>query len=239
MRPLGAAVAEVTAPVEVSIEQRRVTAMAAALLLAYPDPEEAPARFEAVSEQLHTLPAAVRAEFEAFFAATHALSARELAAHYVETFDQRRRCCLFLSYYLAGDTRKRGAAILAFRDRLRDLGIVEISEELPDHLCVVLEALALADDAHHEAAVELVAAHREGVEVLKSALDAVGSAYAHVVRAVAMVLPEIDASTVDRYVTLITAGPPAEVVGVEQLGIPLPDPIRTAYPPMLKGDHHV
>ena len=65
--------------------------------------------------------------------------------HYVETFDQRRRCSLHLSYYAVGDTRQRGAAILAFRQQLAALGVAGKDQLLANHLCVVLEALALAD----------------------------------------------------------------------------------------------
>ena len=39
----------------------------------------------------------------------------QLAADYVETFDHRRRCCLFLTYFAHGDTRKRGVALLKFK----------------------------------------------------------------------------------------------------------------------------
>ena len=38
-----------------------------------------------------------------------------VARHYVETFDLRRRCALYLTYYRYGDTRKRGMAMLASR----------------------------------------------------------------------------------------------------------------------------
>ena len=36
-------------------------------------------------------------------------------ADYVETFDLRRRCCLYLTYFTHGDTRKRGMALLQFK----------------------------------------------------------------------------------------------------------------------------
>ena len=39
----------------------------------------------------------------------------ELQADYVETFDNRRRCNLFLTYFAHGDTRKRGMALLRFK----------------------------------------------------------------------------------------------------------------------------
>lgn len=39
----------------------------------------------------------------------------ELAAHYGATFDLKRRCCPYLTYYTYGDTRKRGMALLRFK----------------------------------------------------------------------------------------------------------------------------
>jgi nitrate reductase delta subunit len=35
-----------------------------------------------------------------------------VAQHYVQTFDLRRRCALYLTYYRYGDTRKRGMAMI-------------------------------------------------------------------------------------------------------------------------------
>src|SRR5699024_7950613 len=57
----------------------------------------------------------------------------------VETFDLRRRSCLHLTYYAHGDTRNRGAALLVFSNAYRRAGFVLTEDELPDHLCVVLE----------------------------------------------------------------------------------------------------
>ena len=45
---------------------------------------------------------------------THAACA-SCRQDYVETFDNRRRCNLFLTYFAHGDTRKRGMALLRFK----------------------------------------------------------------------------------------------------------------------------
>ena len=74
------------------------------------------------------------------------LGQRALAEHYVETFDRRRRCCLYLSYYAVGDTRHRGAALLAFKQALAGAGWEQTSDELPDYLPLVLELSARSDD---------------------------------------------------------------------------------------------
>lgn len=216
---VGTVPAQFVEPVGIDTEQRRVVAMAASVLLSYPDERFAQSR-EIIGASLPELPAAIADEFRAFLAATASMSLRELEEHYVETFDQRRRCSLFLSYYSVGDTRQRGTAILAFRQQLRGLGIEEQTQELPDHLCVLLEALARVDDARHDAAVEMIASHREGIEVLRSALENIGSPYVHVIIAVAKSLPRVDEETVFRYIDLIKSGPPAEMVGITQLPFP-------------------
>ena len=212
--PTGLVPADVTPAVRVSDDQRRLVSMAGSLLLAYPDESEVISLLETVDEQLHLLPAPIAHEFASFTEAARALGARGLAEHYVETFDQKRRCSLFLSYYTAGDTRQRGTAILAFRQALEQMGFEETTDELPDHMTIILEAIARSDGRVHTETVELLAAHRDGIEVLRSALQGMGSPYAHVVVAVAMSMPKIDEATADSYIDLIRSGPPAEMVGI-------------------------
>src|SRR6266511_1047506 len=66
----------------------------------------------------------------------------ELAADYVATFDHRKRCCLFLTYYAHGDTRKRGMSLLSLKQTYAAAGLRLVDDELPDHLAVVLEYAA-------------------------------------------------------------------------------------------------
>ena len=47
----------------------------------------------------------------------------EVETHYVHTFDLRRRSGLYLTYYLHGDTRKRGIALLTLKQRYRAHGL--------------------------------------------------------------------------------------------------------------------
>ncbi|MCF4006942.1 nitrate reductase molybdenum cofactor assembly chaperone [Corynebacterium uropygiale] len=209
-------------------EERRTLFMMCSLLLDYPGPEF-PARLAAVREQLGCVEQTVRADIRAFLDEAHARGHRGMETHYVETFDQRRRCSLYLSYYAVGDTRQRGSAILAFQHSLYALGYELEREELPDHLAVLLEAAAHAHGELHAQATELIAAHRDGVEVLRAALEQLHSPYLHLVRALCRALPPIDEDTVEAYLQLIRSGPPTELVG---LGTPLP------YPTHLK-DHHV
>src|SRR6185312_12954754 len=87
----------------------------------------------------------------------------EVAIDYVATFDQRRRCCLFLTYYAHGDTRNRGMALLRLKQTYAAAGLTLSDEELPDHLSVVLEFAASVDDA------DLLIQHRAGLELLRLA----------------------------------------------------------------------
>ena len=208
-------------PVAASDEQRRLTAMACSLLLRYPGPDFVEL-LHAVEKQLSELPLAIAGELAAFTDAARSLGRLHAEEHYVETFDQRRRCSLHLSYYAVGDTRQRGAAILAFRQQLAALGVEELSDELPDHLCVVLEALALADTSVTDNAVAMVASHRDGIEVLRRALTDLSSPYAHVITALCMSLPEMAPETAQSYINLIRQGPPAELVGIETQPLPFP-----------------
>jgi nitrate reductase delta subunit len=134
-----------------------------------------------------------------------------VAAHYVETFDLKRRCCLYLTYYTHGDTRRRGLALLAFRHAYRRAGLTLSAEELPDHLAVVLEFAAFG---HTDAAMKLLVAHRAGLELLWQALDGVGSPYAHAVAAVRATLPSPGEADLAAARALAQQGPPVELVGI-------------------------
>ncbi|BDA63614.1 nitrate reductase molybdenum cofactor assembly chaperone [Actinomyces capricornis] len=202
---------EPPAPVELGPQQRATVHMAASLLLDYPQEGRLAPRLEAVSAAAADLPPQVAGLLEDFVARAHRCGERALAEHYVETFDRRRRCCLYLTYYAVGDTRHRGAAILAFKQALAAAGYEMTRDELPDYLPVVLELSARSDD---EVAQALLSCHREGIEVLRSALADIGSPYGLLIEAVSMTLPAIDPATAARMRALVAAGPPTETVGV-------------------------
>ena len=63
----------------------------------------------------------------------------DLEREYVETFDTRRRCTLNVSYYLFGDTRRRGVSLLRLKRLYKAAGLVLDTDELPDHLPAMLE----------------------------------------------------------------------------------------------------
>ena len=133
----------------------------------------------------------------------------------MRTFDLKRKCSLYLTYFATGDTRKRGTALVTIKYAYRAAGWEFDADELPDYLPTVLEFSALCEDAIADA---LLASHREGIEVLRAALEAMDSLWAGVVRAVTQSLPPIDTATRERYLDLISAGPPAETVGFSFLG---------------------
>ncbi len=132
-------------------------------------------------------------------------------AHYVETFDLRKRCCLYLTYYTHGDTRRRGLALLRFRQAYQRAGLVLTDEELPDHLAVVLEFSAAGN---RDAAMELLVAHRAGLDLLWHALDELGSPYAEVIDAVRATLPPPGRADLEAARQLAQEGPPTEMVGI-------------------------
>lgn len=204
--------------------ERAVAARAASVLLRYPDAQVLallPAARQAVGE----LPADVARPLAA--AADHLVAAdpRDLASTYVDTFDFRRRCCLYLSYYTHGDTRARGAALVGFAAAYASAGLELAGGELPDFLPAVLELAALAGGPGWR----LLSEHRVGLDLLAAALERDGSVYRHVLAAIRELLPRrpadaaADAAAVQR---LAATGPPAETVGLEPF--PAPHPVTGA-----------
>ncbi|WP_051191919.1 nitrate reductase molybdenum cofactor assembly chaperone [Microbacterium luticocti] len=220
------------AELTLSREQRQRVHMAASVLLDYPDADWY-AKLPTIAQLVSPLPddlrvplqrfldAAAVADAEATVAAQAAASGTARpAAHpfeqaYVNTFDLKRKCSLYLTYFATGDTRKRGTALVTIQDAYKAAGWEFDADELPDYLPAVLEFSALCDD---EIAAALLSSHREGIEVLRAALEEMGSPWADVVRAVTLSLPPIDEATRERYLDLISQGPPTETVGLSFLG---------------------
>ena len=91
----------------------------------------------------------------------------------MEIFDRRRKACLYLTYFLNGDTRGRGMALVGFKEEYQRVGFTLDSGELPDFLPVVLEFGAVGD---LDAALQILGRHRAGLELLHHALDGFGLA---------------------------------------------------------------
>ncbi|MGA5757161.1 nitrate reductase molybdenum cofactor assembly chaperone [Nonomuraea bangladeshensis] len=188
------------------------------LLLQYPDPALLAARDE-LAEAVRALPESpARASLTAFVAWFGDQPPMELARHYVQTFDLRRRSSLYLTYYLHGDTRRRGMALLTLKQRYRVAGLTPPEGELPDFLPVVCEFAALAGPATGEAPLRQ---HRKGLELIRTALHEGGSPYALVLDALCGELPELSAAEQSAVADLALVGPPAEEVGLAPYGPPL------------------
>ncbi|MBI1378311.1 MAG: nitrate reductase molybdenum cofactor assembly chaperone [Frankiales bacterium] len=186
---------------------RRLLAVCS-MLLAYPD-DRSVQRLPLVEGSLEGLPADAREPLRRFVSWLAGLGARPAQEHYVEIFDRRRKACLYLTYFLNGDTRRRGMALVEFKELYQAAGYDLGPEELPDFLPVVLEFGAVADVA---VALELLASHRSGLELLSAALERFGSPYADVVDALLVVVPP--AVEGPSAAELAEMGPPAEQVGL-------------------------
>jgi nitrate reductase delta subunit len=194
----------------------------ASLLLGYPD-EELLAHARLLRDAAAQLPAVVSDPLVAFLDHLESTPLPELAADFVATFDHRRRCCLYLTYFEHGDTRNRGVALLRFKTAYREAGMLLSDAELPDHLGVLLEFGATAD---MPTARTLLVEHRAGLELLRLALDDAKSPWVHVLRAVSATLPPLAGDDRDAVMKLAAQGPPAEEVGLAPFAPPeyMPDP---------------
>jgi len=186
----------------------RVVLQAAAHLLDYPD--------AAWRERLPLVRAALQAvggraarKLVAFLDQASSMPATQAASHFVEVFDFKNRHSLYLTWWLDGDTRRRGASLVELKAVFREAGLAFSEEDLPDYLPVVLEFTAASGD------LGLLLRHRPGVELLRLALAEHGTAYASVLEAVCSTLP--GASPKDRAAAraLAAAGPPRETVGLD------------------------
>jgi nitrate reductase delta subunit len=192
------------------------------MLLAYPD-EDLPARADLARRVAATLPEPVGSPLIRHLEHIDRTPLGELAADYVATFDNRKRCCLYLTYYAHGDTRKRGIALLAMKQTYQAAGLVLGDDELPDHLAVVLEFAAAEPDAGRR----LLLQHRAGVELLRLTLRDATSPWALVLDSVSATLPSLVGDERQAIARLAVEGPPEEQVGLAPFGSPvlLPDPV--------------
>lgn len=194
--------------------QLAATWQAASLLLDYPD-EHQP--LDLVEDLVADLPAEVADPLTRFLTHRRRTPLRALQEDYVETFDTRRRCTLFLTYFLHGDTRKRGMALLRFKQAYLAAGLELDDRELPDHLAVVLEFAATADLAGGR---QLLLDHRAGLELLRLSLSDLGSPYADIVVAICVGLPAVSGDDLEMVRRLAAEGPPEEEVGMTPYGAP-------------------
>ncbi len=136
---------------------------------------------------------------------------------YVETFDLDRRTSLHLTYYLHGDTRKRGLALLRLKRLYAAAGLPLAADELPDYLPALLEFAALAPRGYGET---LLGEHRIGIELLRLRLEELGSPWAGPLAMLRAGLPRLAPLERERVRRLLADGPPDEQVGLEPFAPP-------------------
>lgn len=183
---------------------------AAALVLGYPDQQ--------LVDRVDEIAAAVdRAGAGESFAPVLAHlrgDLTEIQASYAQEFDYSRRHALHLTYWIDGDTRRRGESLLRYKQAYRDSGLwVDLAGELPDYLPMVLE-FAVHDP---ERGRELLIASRPALELLRFALRDDGLPQEGVVAAICATLP--GESPPDRLSVAQGWQPPTEAVGLA--GAPL------------------
>ena len=207
-----------------SPDQLTIAWQSVSLLLDYPD-ESLHERVGLLRDASHGLPPGIGDSVRDFLDHLESTPLPELQADYVETFDTRRRCNLFLTYFAHGDTRKRGMALLRFKQAYLRTGFALDDAELPDHLCVVLEFAATVD---HGLGRDLMLDHRAGLELLRLSLRDLGSPWAHLIDAVTATLPPLRGDERDAVRRLAAEGPPEEEVGLAPFANPQFSPGATS-----------
>ena len=123
------------------MKNNRHTLRALALLLGYPDEKLRgllPQLADAIDEE-KALPAPRRKELRAFIREMERSDPIDVEARYVELFDRGRATSLHLFEHVHGDSRDRGPAMIDLTQTYEKAGLILGPNELPDHLCVVLE----------------------------------------------------------------------------------------------------
>lgn len=191
------------------------TAKLASVLLQYPTA----ALFEDIAAVdafvAGTGPERSRESFARFLRWLRATDPAEVARHYVETFDLRRRCSLYLTYYRYGDTRKRGMAMVIIKAAYRDAGYLPTGDELPDYLPMVLDFAALCPRG-----VRLLTGYRPDLQLLYQGLLRAASPYSDVVAALTAALPKLGKHEWKQVHSAWEMGPPREEVGLQPFAPP-------------------
>lgn len=123
------------------MKDNRYSLRALALLLGYPDAalrQHVPELLQAIDQEA-VIPAARREELHAFATDLLHQDAMDVEARYVDTFDRGRATSLHMFEHIHGDSRERGPAMVDLAQTYAQAGLLLAPEELPDHLCVVLE----------------------------------------------------------------------------------------------------
>jgi nitrate reductase delta subunit len=165
------------------MKDSRYSLRALALLLAYPDQDlrqKVPELMAAIDREAQ-LPAARRNELRALASELLGCDPMAVEVRYVETFDRGRATSLHLFEHIHGDSRDRGPAMVDLIQTYEKAGLYLAPDELPDHLCVVLEFASTQPPA---VAQEFLGEMAHILLAIFSALLQRGSPYAAAVAAV-------------------------------------------------------
>jgi nitrate reductase molybdenum cofactor assembly chaperone NarJ/NarW len=195
-----------------SAAERVAIFAAVSRLLQYPD-ELLMENLPLVAKVAGGAPAGARERLASVIAHMTASPLLNLQAEYVETFDLKRRNCLYLTYRQTGDTRRRGMALLRFQDLYRKRGYSMNDGELPDYLPALLELAAEAPTGD-KGPFDLLLEHQPEIAVLHRSLSDSGSPYANAVAALMFVLPQPSAAVLEAARKIAEDGPPEEQVGI-------------------------
>lgn len=196
---------------------------AAALLLGHPT-RDLLARLPQIGQGVRA--AGAYAHFDPLLEHLGTTDLTELQSEYAQEFDNSRRHALHLTYWIDGDTRRRGESLLRYKRAYRDSGLwVDLAGELPDFLPMVLE-FAVHDP---ERGRDLLDSSRPALELLRLALRDDNLPHEGVVAAVCATLP--GESPADRLSIARMSGwqPPSETVGLA--GAPAPYSMTAAGMP--------
>jgi nitrate reductase delta subunit len=195
------------------------------VLFLYPDERIVSARPE-ILEAVAQLPASPqKAAIERFCLYWATATPTALAQAYVDTFDLQKRSGLYLSFYLYGDTRQRGMALLRLKRLYRAAGMILDPKELPDYLPVMLEFAASAPLGYGET---ILSEYRAGLALIQRHLREVDSPYVHLLDAIQAGQPALSPVELEHLGRLIADGPPSEQVGLEPFAPPEVMPGRGA-----------
>ena len=186
------------------------TQQVCSVLLRYPE-DSLPELLPLMGDIVAGLPKEAAAPLGGFLDYLSITPLLDVQRHFVETFDMRRKCSPYMTYWTHGDTRNRGMALLHFKNAYREAGVTIDEEELPDHLAVVLEFAATCDS---ELGNALLAEHRGVIGLLHAALADASSPYAAVVEAVLETTSALTAEDELLMQRLALTGPPTETVGM-------------------------
>ncbi|WP_342616192.1 nitrate reductase molybdenum cofactor assembly chaperone [Rhodoferax sp. GW822-FHT02A01] len=165
------------------MKDNRYSLRALALLLGYPDATLRSHLSELMQaiDQEAAIPAARREELHALAAELNRMDPMDVEARYVETFDRGRATSLHMFEHIHGDSRERGPAMIDLMQTYEKSGLFMAPEELPDHLCVVLE---FASTQPAKLAADFLGEMAHILTAIFSALLQRGSPYAAPVAAV-------------------------------------------------------